>query len=100
MAQSRHSLDVILKSLCPNVYYQAPSKGMKYPCIMYNLTGKDAQFADNKRYLPYDQYDIKVISQNPDEPLVNQVLNAFDNISFDRPYKAENLYHYVYTLYY
>ena len=61
MAQSRHSLDVILKSLCPNVYYQAPSKGMKYPCIMYNLTGKDAQFADNKRYLPYDQYDIKVI---------------------------------------
>lgn len=100
MARPRHDLNETLKSICPNVYYQAPSKGMKYPCILYSLSGKESRFADNLRYVPYNQYDIKVISQNPDEPMVEQVLDSFENISFDRPYKSENLYHFVCTLYY
>ena len=100
MAKTRHELDVDLRKICPNVYHQPPSKGMKYPCIMYNLVGKPAQHADNIRYISFDQYDIKVITHNPDEPMVDQMLSAFENISFDRPYKSDNLYHYVFTLYY
>lgn len=100
MAKSRHELDVELRAICPNVYFQQPSKGMNYPCILYSLVGKPAQFADNVRYLPFNQYDIKVITHNPDEPMVEQMLSAFENISFDRPYKADNLYHNVFTLYY
>ena len=100
MARSRHELDVELRKLCNNVYYQPPSRGMNYPCILYSLVGKEAQFADNIRYLPFNQYDIKVITHNPDEPMVDQMLDAFENISFDRPYKADNLYHFVFTLYF
>lgn len=100
MAKSRHELDLALKAICPNVYYQPPSKGMKYPCILYILEGKDPIYADNKRYINFDQYNLKVITHNPDEPMVDQLLEAFENISFDRPYKADNLYHFVFTLHY
>lgn len=101
MARPRHDLDVELRSLCPNVYYQGPPKGqMVYPCIMYSLEGKKTVNADNQKYIVHNQYDVKVISRNPDEPLVDTVLEHFENISFDRPYKADSLYHYVYTLYY
>lgn len=100
MARPRHDLDVELRKLCKDVYYQPPSKGMNYPCILYSLEGKDVVSADNKKYLTYNKYDIKYITRNADDPVQNAILEAFDNISFDRPYKADNLYHYVYTLYY
>ena len=100
MARPRHDLDVLLKKICPNVYYQAPSKGMQYPCILYALEGKPAVHADNLRYVSMNQYNIKYITRTPDDPVVDTILESFDNISFDRPYKSENLYHNVYTLYY
>lgn len=99
MARPRHDLDVALKAICSNVYYQPPSR-MTYPCILYVLEGKKDVRADDFRYLTYNEYNIKYITRNPDDPVVETILNSFDNISFDRPYKSDNLYHYVYTLYY
>ncbi|MBP5594285.1 MAG: hypothetical protein J6Y02_02795 [Pseudobutyrivibrio sp.] len=100
MARPRHDLDVALRAICPNVYYQPPSKAMTYPCILYILEGKPAIHADNKRYISMNQYNIKYITRNPDDPVTETILESFENISFDRPYKADNLYHNVFTLYY
>lgn len=99
MARPRHDLDVALKAICPNVYFQPPSK-MSYPCILYTLEGKPAVHADNKRYISMNQYNLKYITRNPDDTVVDTILESFENISFDRPYKSDNLYHNVYTLYY
>lgn len=99
MARSRHDLDVALKAICSNVYFQPPSK-MSYPCILYTLADKPALHADNIRYIPMNKYDVKYITRNPDDPVADRILESFDNVSYDRLYKSDNLYHNVYTLYY
>ena len=84
-----------------NVYFKAPESGkMSYPCIKYDLIKMDVYKASNKIYRKDDAYKVTLISKNPDIELKDTILYSFDYISFNTSYKADNLYHYVYTLYY
>lgn len=82
-------------------YFQPPaSVRMKYPCIVYELSHKKIFHADDRVYRFKNRYSVTVIDSDPDSKIPDLVLTSFPYCSFDRVYKADNLYHYVLTLYY
>lgn len=84
-----------------NVYFQTPeSVKMKYDAIRYELGGKDLRHADNRLYRSTNQYDGVVITTDPDTTIPDRLLSHFEMCSFGRPYTADNLNHYPFTLYY
>lgn len=84
-----------------NVYFQPPeSVKMKYPAIVYSLINIKNNFADNRVYRANKQYEIIVIDKNPDSEIVNEIMHHLPIVSFNRHYKADNLNHYVFTVYF
>ena len=84
-----------------NVYFQPPATvKMNYPCIRYALSGVSQEQADDLNYKRTNRYEITVIDRDPDNGVYNQILSHFRMCSFDRPYTADNLNHWVLTLYY
>lgn len=84
-----------------NVIFQpSGSTRLTYPCILYEKSGFKSQQADNRNYLVTQKYDITVIYKDPDESITKRILEHFEKCSFDRTYKAENLYHDTLTIYY
>lgn len=82
-----------------NVYFQPPSR-MNYPCIRYSLGRVDHMRANDKIYKNTNRYEIIVIDQNPDSDICSKILAHFQMCSFERFYTADNLNHWVLTLYY
>lgn len=84
-----------------NVYFNPPADvKMQYDAIRYALGGKDLKHANNKTYRITNQYDGVVITQDPDTTIPDKILMTFEMCSFGRPYTADNLHHYPFTLYY
>lgn len=84
-----------------NVYFNTPEDvKMKYDAIRYELSGKALKRANNKIYKMTNQYSGVVITRNPDTPIPDMILNHFEMCSFGKPYTADNLNHYPFTLYY
>ena len=84
-----------------NVYFQPPeSLKMNYPAIVYELTDIITDKADNKNYINAHRYTITLMHNNPDNVLKDDLLGAFEYISFDNFYTKDGLNHYVYDLYY
>lgn len=101
MAKTRIELQEALEQFLgsKNVYYQPPeSIKLKYPCILYERSRIQQTYADNTTYLMNTEYTITIIHKDADSTLPYDILKAFKLISFDRDYKAENLYHEVYTI--
>lgn len=82
-----------------NVYFQPPTH-MNYPCIKYSLSGIDHKRADNTIYKNTNRYEVTVIDYDPDSTIHSKILEHFKMCSFDRSYPANNLNHFVLTLYY
>lgn len=84
-----------------NVYFQPPaSKKMQYDAIRYELGGKDVKRANNKIYQTMNKYEGIVITRDPDTTIPDKLLARFEMCSIGRPYPADNLNHYPFTLYY
>lgn len=84
-----------------NVYFQPPaSVRMKYDAIRYELGGKDLTRANDKVYRMVNRYDGLVISKDPECTIPDSILMHFEMVNFGRPYIADNLYHFPFTLYY
>ena len=84
-----------------NVYFQPPgSVKMSYPAIRYNLSEPDLKRANNKIYRKTKAYEGVVIDSDPDTDIPDVLLEHFEMIRFGRPYTADNLNHYPFTLYY
>jgi hypothetical protein len=84
-----------------NVYFTPPeSVKMQYDAIRYELGGKDIKRANNRLYLFTNQYDGVVITRDPDTTIPDKILSHFEMCSFGRPYVADNLNHYPFTLYF
>lgn len=83
------------------VYFQPPSNiTMKYDAIRYGLSGKDLKYANNRVYQNTNCYEGVVITRKPNIEIIDKILNHFEMITFGRPYIADNLNHYPFTLYY
>lgn len=84
-----------------NVYFQSPGKsGMNYDAIRYELSGKDITRANDKVYLKVNRYDGVVISHDPDCNIPDALLEHFEMCSLGKAYRADNLNHFPFTLYY
>ena len=83
------------------VYYQPPaSVKLEYDCIKYSLSGIDTKYANNSNYNAIKQYQVIVITRDPDSNIPDKILKHFPLCRFNRPYVADNLNHFVFTLYY
>ena len=83
-----------------NVYFQPPdSITMKYPAIVYSRNSIRNRNANNGVYNQDISYSITVIDKNPDSEIVTKV-SQLPMCRFDRHYKADNLNHDVFTLYF
>lgn len=84
-----------------NVYFQPPpTVKMQYDAIRYELSGKDLKRANDRIYGFTNEYNGVVITRDPDTTIPDNILSHFQMCSFGRPYIADNLNHYPFTLYY
>lgn len=83
-----------------NVYYQPPETvKLHYPCIIYNRYNIHNDYANNSIYTKGDEYQIMVITKDPDSDIVEKMA-WFRTSRFDRQYVRDNLYHFLFSLYY
>lgn len=102
MNKARLDLQVFLETLKGDrsVYFQPPaSVKMQYPAIVYKLSDINNIHANNGVYLQGIAYQITYITKNPDDVMI-KTLSKLPMCSYDRHFTADNLNHYVYTLYY
>ena len=101
MSKTRLELQTTLEAICDNVYFQPPRDNrMSYPCIKYDLSRIRLAHANNKVYNHKKRYTVTYITKDPDDPVIEEILYIFPQISWDRQYKSNNLYHNVYELYF
>lgn len=99
---NRFELSKKLRSLLKsnNVYFQPPETlKIKYPCIIYELSSMTTSFADNTGYNNRKKYSITIIDKNPDSELPDEIAKLPFN-QFDRFFTANNLNHWVFTLFF
>lgn len=83
-----------------HVYFQPPeSVKLVYPCIVYGRESGRPMYADDTLYENRKSYAVTVIDRNPDSVIPDEV-QKLPYCAFDRCYKADNLNHYVFTIYY
>ena len=104
MAKPRTELQTLLEEITDNVYFQPPSNiQMQYPCIIYRRDGSNnnriSRYADNIAYQHTKRYQVTVVDRNPDTELPDKV-EELPLCSIDRTYSAENLNHFVFTLFF
>lgn len=82
-----------------NVYYQPPeSVKLAYPAIVYSLRDIRKHTANNGGYMLVPCYETILIDKNPDSKFVAQLVEL-PYSSFNRSYVADNLNHFVFTIY-
>lgn len=83
-----------------SAYFQSPENvKMTYPAIVYSLDDIWHDHADNRPYISKKAYQIILIDRNPESKFVDEIA-ALSLCSFDRFYVADNLNHWVFTLYF
>lgn len=81
-----------------NVYFQPPpDKQMVYPCMVYELQDVPIRHADNGAYTMHDQYQVTLISKEPNHPAIRQLL-ALPHSSFSRHFATSGLNHDVFVI--
>lgn len=99
LEDSRSSLQGTFEAICDHVYFQPPaSVKMTYPAIVYNLSDIDKRNANNTGYKIDHAYMVTLISRDPVDERVDS-LEALPLCSFNRYYSADNLHHWVFTIY-
>lgn len=104
---SRLSLQTLLQNLIgvrpdgkANVYFQPPeSVKMNYPCIVYARDRIDNSHANDTVYKQAIRYSVTVVDSDPDSEIVTKV-SKLPTTYYDRGFKADNLNHDVFKLYY
>lgn len=100
--RTRLDLDNTLREIMGengSVYFQPPENvRMIYPCIRYSLYDIQNGHGDNLPYLQDAAYQLILIDPNPDNEYVSKIA-ALPLCSMDRCYIADNLNHYVFTIY-
>lgn len=100
--RSRLELQSLLEKVIGNrnVYFQPPNNlRMHYPAIRYSLSNVSNRHADNTPYTQYNEYELTIIDYDPDSPIVKAV-SSLPFCRFDRSYKADNLNHTIFKLYF
>lgn len=96
----REQLQAKLESILPNVYFQPPTNvQMVYPCIVYQRDRAYTEYADNEPCWIVKQYQMTMISRDPDEATWNAIA-ALSMCTHERFFVADNLNHDVFNIYF
>lgn len=98
----RTDLQTVLEDILgsKNVYFQPPeSIKMKYPCIVYQRSTGDTNFADNVPYTFTVRYQVIYIDKNPDSDVLDKIAQLPQCV-YDRHYTSDNLNHDSFNLYF
>lgn len=83
-----------------NVYFQPPPNvQMEYPAIVYNRDYAESEFADGIPYRVTKRYSVTVIDRDPDSEIPDKIL-SMPQCRFNRHFKANNLNHDIFSLYF
>ncbi len=83
------------------VYFQPPeSVKLIYPCIVYSRSSADTEYSDNRMYNMTYQYNVQIISKDPDNDLARTLASHFKMCRYMRRFVVDNLYHDNLILYY
>lgn len=99
---SRLDLHILLEGILRNdhVYFQPPpSVMMQYPAILYSLKDIDKENANNSAYIKSRSYELILIDENPDSEFVDKIVEQ-PLCAFDRHYVADNLNHWIFTIFF
>lgn len=102
MARPRLELQSLLESILGsrNVYFQPPpSIQIHYPAIVYNLSNMQNNPANNAKYIRHNAYRLTIIDEDPDSEIPETIL-GLPLCSFNNSFTADNLNHFVFTIYY
>ena len=82
-----------------HLYFQPPPiVQMKYPAIVYEMSGMASRSADNRPYITRKQYTVTAIDKDPDSGLPDE-LAAIPTARMSRFFTSDNLNHWVFSLY-
>lgn len=82
------------------IKFEPPGKErLQYPCIRYCLNRIDQQHADDITYFGHKGYQITFMSKDPESDIPDKILEL-PYCKLDRPYVADGLNHWVFTLYF
>lgn len=96
----RLELQSLLEAVTPHVYFQPPSNAqMQFPCIIYSRDGTSSDHANNGLYRHAKRYQVTVVDRNPDTELADKV-EALNYSSFERFFAADDLNHYVFSIFF
>ena len=96
----RLELQSLLEELTDHVYFQPPANvQIQFPCIIYSRDGTSTDHANNGLYRHAKRYQITVIDRNPDTELADKI-EALRYASFERAFPADDLNHYVFSLFF
>lgn len=84
-----------------NIYFQPTEEiRMKYDAIVYKQTGMAVRRANNYSYLIHDEYQVTVISRDPESELPRKIQERFMMCTPGKKFMSDNLYHFPFTIYY
>ena len=97
----RPLFQAVLEALKPNlkVYFQAPEGMLEYPCIVYQRDPGSTKFANGKPYSYEQQYQVTLISRQPDTDIFEK-LAALPKSIHARFFVSDNLNHDVFSIYF
>lgn len=84
-----------------HVYFEPPeSVKLVYPCIVYERSAGDTDFANNMPYRFQVRYSVTIISRDADEAVLHKLAMSLPYITYDRHFVTDGLHHDVFDLYY
>jgi hypothetical protein len=97
----RLDLDKILKTMgAAKVYFQPPENTkMVFPCIVYKRDFVDTKHANNLPYSQKTRYEVTVIDEEPDSPIVEKV-KLLPETTFLRFFVSDQLNHDIYQVFF
>lgn len=72
---------------------------MEYPAIVYQRAPANSKHAGNQPYNVTDQYEVTAIDRDPDS-VIPKMIATLPSSRHSRFFKAENLNHDVYTIFF
>lgn len=102
MKERRLQLQKILSSIegVKKVYFNPPSKGMVYPCIVYEIANSSDVYADDIPYLNHIRWTLTVMDTNPVTDIPWLIKDVIEYQMFDRHFTTDGLHHYIFTIFY
>ena len=84
-----------------HTYFDPPENiRMQYDAVVYTRTGFNVKPANNKSYLIRDEYKLEVISRDSETLVPHAIQSHFSLCSPGKSFKANNFFHFPFTIYY